>query len=145
MMPDSELDRDTRKLKGLRSGIEYAMLTTRTADGTLVSRPMATGEVDSGDELWFFTDVRSHKAQSEETAPEICISYAAPETERFVSVSGTGLLIRDRERMARLWKPSHRSWFPRGPEDPDITLLCVKVARISYWDPSAGTMVQVDR
>jgi general stress protein 26 len=138
-------DRDFQRLKGLLQGITYAMLTTRAADGTLVSRPMATEEVDPSGELWFFTDARSHKAQSIDMDPEVCIGYAAPDTGRFVSVSGTGLLVRDRERMARLWKPSYRSWFPNGLDDPDLTLLCVKIERVAYWDASAGAMVQLAR
>ncbi len=39
----------------LVEGIEVAMLTTRRADGHMVSRPMATQKRASGADFWFAT------------------------------------------------------------------------------------------
>ena len=39
----------------------FAMLTTKEKDGTLRSRPMATMQLDSQGNLWFFTSLSSPK------------------------------------------------------------------------------------
>ena len=48
-------------LYGLIEKIETAMLTTRRPDGHLVTRPMATQKQVNGADLWFVTDIESHK------------------------------------------------------------------------------------
>ena len=40
---------------------KFAMLTTLEKDGTLRSRPMATMQLDSEGNLWFFTSMSSPK------------------------------------------------------------------------------------
>ena len=42
--------------------IPIAMLTSTTADGTLISRPLQTLEFDADHVLWFATDTNSEKA-----------------------------------------------------------------------------------
>ena len=55
------------ELYTLIEDIEIAMFTTRRADGQLVSRPMATQERVTGTDLWFVTDISSHKLDEVET------------------------------------------------------------------------------
>jgi general stress protein 26 len=45
----------------LIDGIEIAMFTTRRPDGHLVTRPMQVQERTTGTDLWFVTDVETHK------------------------------------------------------------------------------------
>lgn len=47
-------------LKALIKDIRFAMLTTRSGDGTLHSRPMATLNEEIHDKLWFFTGRNTH-------------------------------------------------------------------------------------
>ncbi len=63
------------ELYELIEGIEIAMFTTRRPDGHLVSRPMATQERVSGTDLWFVTDIESHKLEELEFDPHVNLAY----------------------------------------------------------------------
>ena len=53
------LEKKLDDLYKLIDGIDIAMLTTRRADGHLVSRPMSTQRRTTGTDLWFMTNVES--------------------------------------------------------------------------------------
>src|SRR6476659_10596140 len=63
------------ELYDLIKGIETAMFTTRTATGHLVSRPMATQDRIAEADLWFVTDVETHKLDDLAADPHVNCSY----------------------------------------------------------------------
>src|SRR5438270_10083001 len=89
------------KVKGIRT----AMLTTEHDDGTLISRPMATLDVEFDGELWFFTYADAHKVGDIRHDQQVNLSYVNEHDNRYVSVSGTAQLVRDRATIDELWKP----------------------------------------
>jgi len=133
----------TRKLAGLIKDIRIAMLTTAMPDGTLRSRPMATQQVEPDGDLWFFTQTSAAKAEEIRANPHVNVSYADPRENRYVSVSGTAAVVRDRGKIEELWDLLYKAWFPHGLEDPDLALLRVNVERAEYWDTPSGTMVEI--
>jgi len=104
--------REQQKLKELIQGIKFAMLTTAEADGTVRSRPMATQEVEFDGDLWFFTYADAPKVEEVQHNQHVNVSYAAPDRNCYVSVSGTAQLVRDRSKIAELWQPKYKAWFP---------------------------------
>lgn len=131
----------SERLTELIKDIEFAMFTTVDDDGLLRSRPLATLEVDSDDELCFFTSESLPKVGEVAREHRVNLSYADPKSQRYVSVSGIARVSRDRERMKRLWRPQYRAWFPKGEDDPELVLLCVGIARAEYWDSPPSTIV----
>ena len=132
-----------RKLDELIKDIPVAMLTTADEDGSLRSRPMATQQVEFDGNLWFFTRAGAPKVDELQHHPQVNVSFADPERQYYVSVSGTANLVRDRQKMEELWSPWLRTWFPRGRDDPDLALLQVSVNTAEYWDTPSSTMVQL--
>jgi len=133
-----ERSNQIQKLQELIKDIEYGMLTT-SDDGYLRSRPMAAmGNIDADAALWFFTDASSHKATEVEQQNRVNVSFAAPDKQRYVSLSGTAQLVKDRDKMQELWQPALKAWFPQGLEEPNIALLKVTVEQAEYWDAPAG-------
>lgn len=133
-----EQSNQIQKLQELIKDIEYGMLTTLD-DGSLRSRPMATmGQMDADATLWFFTDASSHKAVEVEQQHQVNVSFAAPDKQRYVSLSGTAHIVRDREKMQELWQPALKAWFPKGLDEPNIALVKVRVEQAEYWDAPAG-------
>ena len=126
------------KIKGIR----IAMLTTVDEDGSLRSRPMATQEAESDGDLWFFTGLSSPKAHEVEQDHRVNLSYADPDDQRYVSISGTGRILRDKSKAKELWNPMLKAWFPEGLDDPNLALLRVAVEKAEYWDSPSGKMVQ---
>ncbi len=133
-----ELDR----LAGLIEGIKVGMLTTIGNDGSMRSRPLQTLLMDERARLWFFVEAESPKTEEMQAHDhQVCLTYADPDKMSFVSVSGTGRLVRDRERMRELWTPFAKPWFPRGVDDPSLALLEVRLDKAELWDsPGSATM-----
>ena len=131
------------KLAELIKDIQYAMLTTALPDGTLRSRPMATQKAPFDGTLWFFTDADSAKVYEVRRDNHVNVAYADPAHNRWVSLSGTASVVRDKAKVKELWTTGLKAWFPDGPEDPNIALLRIDVGDAEYWDAPSNKMVQV--
>ena len=127
-----------KRLATLIEGIEIAMLTTRTADGSMVSRPLQTLQFTGGEELVFFTAADSAKVEELTAHPEVLLSYADPKQRRFVSVRGTASIDRDAATIEALWTPVQQVFFPAGKTDPNLVLLRVRLRDAAWWQ-SAGS------
>ena len=119
--------------------IETAMFTTRRPDGRLVSRPMATQKRDPIADLWFVTDVESHKLDELEADPHVNLAYFDTGSYEWVSVSGTARISTDREQIRSLYQPDWRAWFGKmdairdgGPDDPRLALVLVDADSVVY-------------
>src|SRR5687768_13176151 len=130
------------KIRELTEGIDFAMLTTIDG-GVLRSRPMSTQEFEFNGDLWFFTSSKTHKIEEIEKDNRVNVSYAAPESNTYVSVSGTAEVVKDQEKIDEYWSDILKAWFPEGKNAPDLVLLKVNVEQAEYWDSSSSTVVQV--
>src|SRR5512147_2593329 len=104
-------DKNIKDLYDLIDGIEIAMFTTRRSDGQLVSRPMATQTQAEGTDLWFVTDVESHKLDELEADPNVNLASYRDRSQEWVSVSGTALVSQDRKLIHELYRPDWKAWF----------------------------------
>lgn len=136
-------EQDIKKLAELLEDIQFAMLTTVDEEGCLRSRPMATQKMEGDGTLWFFTELNSGKVAELERDHHVNVSYAAPNDNKYVSVSGTARVVRDTDKAKELWNPLLKAWFPNGPEDPNAGLLRVDVEKAEYWDAPSSTAVQL--
>jgi general stress protein 26 len=142
-MAATSRNKSIRKLASLIKHIRFAMLTTVCPDGALRSRPMATQRDEFDGVLWFFTDRDSAKVHEIEDDQHVNISYADPDRNNYVSVSGRASLVRDRTIMKELWNPFYKAWFPKGLDDPKLALLRVAVEQAEYWDSPNSKLVQL--
>ena len=144
MTATTEHSEAIEKLRKLIKGIDIAMLTTvDESDSTLRSRPMGTQKIEFDGELWFFTRASAPKVDEVEREQQVNVSYADPGHNRYVSVSGTAHLVRDRKKNEELWSPVLKAWFPKGLDDPDLALLRIDVQKAEYWDSPAGKLVEI--
>ena len=141
--PERRAD-DLQKLRELVKGIDFCMLTTVDENNDLHSRPMSVnGDIDPDGDLWFFTNVSSHKVSEIARLPKVNVSFADPENQHYVSITGTAQLVRDRDKIEELWKPEFKMWFPEGKDDPEIALLRVNLEKAEYWDSPSSTIAYV--
>lgn len=126
-------------LYDLIDGIEVAMLTTRRADGHMVSRPMQTQERESGVDLWFMTNVETHKLDDLMTDPHVNLAYYKDRSREWVSVAGIATVTTDRDLVREMYKPDWKAWL--GDEggdrdgsagDPRIALILVDAQTVTY-------------
>jgi general stress protein 26 len=126
----------------LIDGIEIAMFTTRRADGQLVSRPMQTQERESGVDLWFMTNIETHKLDDLMNDPHVNLAYINGSKE-WVSVSGLATVTTDRELVRELYKPDWKAWLgddggdrDGSANDPRIALILVEAESVTYMKVS---------
>ncbi len=134
-------DNELQKLRDLVKDIDFCMLTTIDEHGDPHSRPMSSnGDIDPDGDLWFFTNVSSHKVSEVENTPKVNVSFADPENQRYVSITGVAQLVRDRKKIEELWRPEFKMWFPKGKDDPEIALLRIGLEKAEYWDSPSSTI-----
>jgi general stress protein 26 len=121
--------------------IETAMMTTRRNDGLLVSRPMATQARADGADLWFVTWRNAPKVAEIRADRNINLAYFNNRTKEWVSVSGVARIVKDRAKIAELYRPDWRAWFgaeggPNAgtPDDPRIVLIGVNIRFAAYLE-----------
>ena len=127
------------RLYELIEDIEVAVMTTRRADGSLVSRPMATQRRAEGAHLWFVARGGSQKIEEIARDPNVNLTYYKERTREWISVSGAARLCRDRSKIRELYEPWWKAWFPDegglrdgGPDDPRMVLIGVEARSAQY-------------
>jgi len=139
--PTQTRENDLEKLREMIKDIDFCMLTTVDENGDLHSRPMSSnGDIDSDGDIWFFTGASSLKVNEIAKLPKVNVSFADPENQRYISVTGTAHLVSDRAKIEELWKPEFKMWFPEGKDDPEISLLRISLEKAEYWDSPSSTV-----
>ncbi|OWK42149.1 pyridoxamine 5'-phosphate oxidase family protein [Fimbriiglobus ruber] len=128
------------KLRGLLEEFGVAMLVTRGADGNLRGRPMALAEVEADGQLWFASD--RHSGKVEELSKDNHVVVTMQSGSKFVSLSGNATTVDDRAKIALIWKPAFKVWFPGGKDDPNLILIRVEGHAGEYWDNSGTSGVK---
>jgi general stress protein 26 len=152
---DAPLGKKLDELYDLIEGIEIAMFTTRRSDGRLVSRPMATQTQADGSDLWFVTNIESHKMDELDFDPQVNLAYYRDRTKEWVSVSGTATVSQDRRAIRELYRKDWKAWFgdeggerDGGPGDPRLALIIVDVEAVTYLKvnkPQPITLFEIAR
>jgi general stress protein 26 len=138
-------DRSTAlaELARLIDGISVAMITTRSDDGMLGSRPMLLERMETDGSLTFLTHLSSQKVHEIAQDARINVAFVSDKGDRYVSLSGLAEVTHDPARMHALWKPTYRAWFPGGPDDSDSAIFTVRIERIESWDVPTSRLVRV--
>ena len=141
------LEKKLDDLYHLIDGIETAMVTTRRANGHLVSRAMQTQRRTTGTDLWFMTNAESEKFEDIVLDPNVNVSYYKDRTREWVSVSGHATLSRDRDLIDSLYQPDWKTWLgdtgdgkrDGGHHDPRIALILVEAFSVVYSKADRAT------
>lgn len=133
------------QLWDLIKDIRFAMFTTLHANGHLHSRPMTTQNqsIDEDNTLWFFMSRQSDPVADITRDSEVNVSFANPDKQSYVSVSGHAQIVEDEARKRRLWSSMNEAWFPNGPDDPDVALVRVTITHADYWDTHHNKLVRL--
>ncbi len=130
-----------RNLEYLHTLIEQdhiAMLTTRTKQGYLRSRPMATADVSERGEIFFFTMMDAELADELTDNDFVNLSYTRSDQSDFVSVSGVAQLEKNESQIHSHWKEKFKKWVPEGVDNPNLALLKITPLAAEHWGSSAA-------
>lgn len=141
-MPDtsSSLD-DKQKVWELLKEIKIALMVTTGEGGDMRGRPMAALNKQFDGELWFASNESAPKLDQIADNVHVLLAYSEPKSQNYVAVAGHASVVRDAAKVKELWSEGLRIWFPKGPDDPNIALIRVKVDSAEYWDSPSSAWV----
>lgn len=119
-------------LKGMVSKCRVGMMGTYGDDGMHFS-PMSHVDIDDLGSFWFFTSSESDAAFNIEHDPLISLTYAHEADNTFLSIQGTARMNTNKVKMKELFNSFVKPWFPKGLDDPAISLLVVRPLEVEYW------------
>ena len=120
--------------------IDFAILSTRTANGAIAARPMSNNrEVDYDGDSFFFTCDEAGTVADIEDDPQVGLGYQAKSgllgvRPFFLTIEGRAELIRDKAQFAERWTKDLDRWFKQGVDTPGLVLIKVSAQRLHYWD-----------
>jgi general stress protein 26 len=131
----------TARVRELLGKFRSVMLTTIEPRQCL-TRPMGLmgkAEHFSG-ALWFFTDTKSRKVDQIRRGATTFLVLQSDEEDTYLQLNGEATIDTDKDRMAQLYTPLLRTWFPDGLEDPNLTLIRFDASDGQYWTSKAGML-----
>ena len=129
------------KVRDMIKDARIGMLTTMTADGRHVSRPMALQDVEFDGDLWFFAYSDSDLVEQIAVHPEVNVSFSDQKQNNWISVAGPSVRTDDPAKAKELWNPLLKAWFPEGLETPNLTLVKVHAETAEYWEAAHSSKV----
>jgi general stress protein 26 len=136
-------EKNLEKLIELIEEDRICMLTTKQIDGKLKSRPMYVNKVEADGTLWFFNNEYSCKANEIKEYPEVNLAFTNDADKTYISISGEAEISEDKEKMNELYNSAVKAWFPKGLDDPSISLLKVDLEKAAYWITEENKLQQV--
>jgi general stress protein 26 len=122
------------KLRNLLAEFPIAFMVT-IADADVTARPIGiVGDEEFNGTLWFITDKRSRKVAAIESGATTTLLFQNDKNGNYLQLTGRASVVEDRARLERLYTTLQRTWFPKGLDDPDITLVRFDADGGNYWD-----------
>lgn len=121
------------------AGIDIAILSTRSENGAISSRPMSNnGDVRFDGTSFFFSYEGAQSVADIRRDPRVALGYSASggvfSSSVYVAVQGIAELIVDKGAFERHWTPDLNAWFEGGIDTPGLVLLKVRAERVKIWE-----------
>lgn len=121
----------------LIENITICMVTTND-NGSLRSRPMASKVDRETGLIYFLTESGTPKLEELHQDSDLALSFADPDNHCYVSVSGRGVVSKDRELIKKLWGPFCDVWFEGDADTADVSVISVHPEQGDYWKNTSG-------
>ncbi len=111
---------------------ETAMLVTRDGDGRLHARPLAVAGREVTGDLWFVTSTETSAFEEAQEDGAALVTMQGGGT--YLAIGGVAEVLRSRQRLEELWRPTWRAFYPDGLDTPDLVLIRLVAHEAEYWD-----------
>jgi len=131
-------------LANLIERVRVGMLTTIDPAGVPHACPLQTLEFDDDSRLWLLISASAAaiEAMNRELG-RVAVAYADPNKQDYASLSGSGMIVRDDEKIRAHWNAWVELWFPQGIDAAELALLCVSVERAEYWEAPGSAACRI--
>ena len=116
------------------AGMDIAILSTVTSDGSIAGRPMSNNaEVEYDGTSYYFTRDDTRTVSDVEANPNVGLGFQG--TDGFyLAVEGQAELVRDKAAFKEHWTSDIDKWFADGIDTDGLVLVKVVADRAHYWD-----------
>ena len=134
-----------KKLWELVKNMRFGMLTHRHANGQLHAHPLTTQNksLEADMLLYFFVSKKTELGQRLQADGNVNISYADPQKDTYVSITGQAAVNEDMKMKQHLFNALAKAWFPGGASDPDLELVQVRIVHAEYWNVKESKVTQL--
>lgn len=123
------------KVHELLQSFHTAMLITHAGEEEMHARPMEIAHAGPDCHVWFFTDSSSNKTRELRQDQHVLLTFQK-DHQKYLSLAGSADLVKDRAMIEAMWQETFRVWFPKGVNDPNLTLVHIIPHHAEYWDNS---------
>jgi general stress protein 26 len=129
------------KMRVLSGHSSVCLLTTNLSELPLRTRPMLVQLVGDQGNFWFLSSRDSRENEEIESDSRVQLFFANPGESEFMTVYGQATIASDRKKIEEIWRPESVKWFPKGKDDPNITIIKVIPDQAFYWDTDDRSMI----
>jgi general stress protein 26 len=129
------------KLRGLIKGSSTGMFATRLTSVPFHVCPMQVQQVDDEGALWFFSGADSAHNAHIAADPRVQVIFTNTSDYEFLTVFGRAEIRTDRAKIEELWDATVKAWFPKGKDDPNLSLIRLAPEDAHYWDTKNGKVI----
>ena len=123
---------------GLIEKIAFCMLVTHESDKRqLRARPMSTHIKLGDDAIYFLIDAQSRIEDDISADNSVCLAFAGPESQKYVSITGAAHIVNDGDELDELWSVAERAWWDTR-SDANMRVVRVVPTDIEYWEGNAA-------
>jgi general stress protein 26 len=131
------------KIKELAEKTDICLFTTALSSLPLTTRPMSTRSVDEEGNIWFFSREGSHKNEEIRKDNRVQLFYSNNTGSEYLTIYGKAEIIKDDAKAKELWSAIAKTWFEKGYDDPELTLLKIIPEDGHYWDTKDGKIISL--
>ncbi|HEV7782128.1 MAG TPA: pyridoxamine 5'-phosphate oxidase family protein [Chitinophagaceae bacterium] len=132
-----------QKIKAMAEKTDVCLFTTNLSSLPLTTRPMSTRAVDEEGNIWFFSREGSSKNNEIEQDDRVQLFYSNNIGSEYLTIYGRASISKDAAKAKELWSAIARTWFYKGYDDPELTLVKVVPEDGHYWDTKDGKIISL--
>ena len=133
MEQEKDANKQLSELSELVAPNDIAMLTTKTVDGHMRSRPIEVCFVSDKGEIFFFAQTSDELTTDITDHNHVSLSFINRADDNYTSVSGLAQLSKNNEDMVAFWRDRYQRWIHGGLEDPSVVLLKINTTYAEHW------------
>lgn len=99
-------------------------------------QPMTAFAEPESQTVWFFAPADGDITTAAGSGAEAMFHFQSREV--YACMDGRLSVDNDRERIERFWNPAVAAWYPKGKDDPNLTLLRFDASEAAVWLVEAG-------
>ncbi len=122
--------------------VGVCMLTTKTLEGELNTRPVEARPNRDEGFVYIVTDIRSAKEHEIDRDPNLSFNFIDQQSNAYLAIAARGDVLFDPTAVKQHWKETDSLWW-EGPDDPNVCVIRAELMSASLWDGPSSKAVEL--